>query len=405
MSDSFVGRQPIYDRDLQLFAYELLFRSGRDNRATVSNGDQATSQVMINAFLDFGLDLLVGNAYAFINLTRGFLVGDRPLPFPPERVVLEVLEDIEPDSRVVEAVRSLVAKGYTIALDDFVYRPEYRPLIELTHIIKIDLMALAPERWAEQVSLIRNDNPQVKLLAEKVETQEEFERCQALGFDYFQGYFLCRPTLVAGSGAQPSNRLVLVNLLAKLRDPQASFDDIESLIVRDPPLTYRLLRYINSAAVGLRQPVESVHRALMLIGVETIRSWATLILLARMEDKPLGLIETALVRAKMCEMVAIARKLPGKEQYFTVGLFSLLDALLDRPLPELLNSIPLAEEVRAALLEEQGPLGEVLGEVLDYEAGRWEALLASSLPPQILRVAFMEAVAWAQGSAALLSGD
>jgi len=402
LENVFVGRQPIFDAEMNLFAYELLFRSGENvGHAGVVDGDMATTQVMLNAFMDIGMDHLVGSQFAFINLTRRFLVGEHPLPFTPDRVVLEVLEDVEPDAEVVAAVRRLAERGFTIALDDFIYREEMRPLIELADIIKIDLMALEAGALPEQVRCIRADNPRVHLLAEKVETHDEFSECRALGFDYFQGYFLSRPNVVKGERLA-GNRLAILNLMAELQDPEADMARLEQLISRDVALAYRLLRYINSAAFGLNQKVESVLKAVNLLGIRAVKNWVSLMLLANIDDKPRELMVNALVRAKMCELLAAARKRPGREQYFTAGLFSMLDALMDRPLPELIDALPLSDGIKVGVLDREGPVGDTLQQVIDYEAGAFDALADADLPPEAFTESYVAAVAWARESSSAL---
>lgn len=395
MGQVYIGRQPIFDEEAQIAAYELLFRSSSQNSAPPIDGDQATSQIIIDTFLEVGLDKIVGRHRAFINLTRNFIVGDCPLPLSPEQVGLEILEDIAPDDRVVAALWDLARQGYLIALDDFEFRPELAPLLEFAHIVKLDVMGEDPDHLARRVEQLRPYN--VKLLAEKVETYEEFEHCKALGFTYFQGYFLCKPHIVQGKRL-PANRLVILRLLSKLQDPDAEIQQLEELIVQDVPLTYRLLRYINSACVSLRSTVDSIRGALMLIGTRTVRNWVSLILLTRISDKPQVLMLTALVRAKMCELLAQAMGREGGERYFTVGLFSVLDAMMDCPMGELLEAMPLTDEIKAAVLDHGGELGTILQQVVDYEQADWDRLEDGTMDADTLRNAYLEAIQWASES-------
>jgi EAL and modified HD-GYP domain-containing signal transduction protein len=335
-------------------------------------------------------------------LTGSFIRGDHPLPLDNRQVVLEILEDIEPDQQVVEGMRKLAENQFIIALDDFVYSDKYIPLLELAHIVKLEVMGRSEEELREK---IRQLEPfQVKLLAEKVETHEEFEMCKALGFVYFQGYFLCKPHIIEGR-SMPANRLVILSLLARLQDPDADIAELERLIVQDVSLTYRLLRFINSAAFALGKEVDSVHRALILIGTNTIKKWVNLLLLARIDDKPRELMRTALIRARMCELLANLHNHPKeRDQYFTCGLFSVLDALMDRPMAELLAELPLSSEVKEALLENKGESGKVLTEVLNYEKGAWQALLESGIAARDFRDCYLQAVLWADESMGSLQG-
>lgn len=392
MPDVFVGRQPIYDRGLEVVAYELLFRSSEGNQAGVLDGDLATSQVLHNTFVEIGLDTIVGQKLAFVNFTRGFILQDYTTIFPARRVVVEILEDITVDAELITAVRALSAQGYTIALDDFVFRDYLRPLVEIADIIKVDILALDRPTLQENVTQLRQFN--VRLLAEKVETRNDFNICCDLGFDYFQGYFLCRPDIVRGQRS-PANRLASLRLLAKLQDPETEFDELEEIISRDVSLSYKLLRLINAAIYGLPKKVESIRQALLLLGTKFITSWVSVIALTGVSDKPQELMVTALIRGKMCELLAQAMQSAGKEVYFTIGLFSVLDAMLDTPMPEVLKLLPLAEEVSGALLHHEGLGGQTLHCVLAYERGNWDEVICPGLDRRRIKDAYLQAIAWA----------
>ncbi len=392
----FIGRQPIYDRTLEVYAYELLFRAGDAANAVFTDGDLATSQVLIGTVMDIGLENIVGDRRAFINLSEGFLTGRFPLPLSPRQVVLEILETIAPEPEVLATLADFRRRGYTIALDDFVLRPEREALVSMASIVKLDVLALSPAELEEQVARLRPSG--VRLLAEKVETHEQFAICQALGFDYFQGYFLCRPNVVRGRGMS-TNRPVLLKLLAELQDPEVDPRDLERTIALDVNLAYRLLRLINSAAFGLRREVTSLRQALLLLGTHAVRNWASLLLLARIDDKPRELMTIAQVRAHMCEQLSTpAQELRG--QGFMLGLFSVLDALMDRPLSELLDALPLPASVAEALTGRGGPLAPVLAAVLDYERGNWSQL--ASHEPERLRAAYLNALRLAGAAEAAL---
>jgi EAL and modified HD-GYP domain-containing signal transduction protein len=395
MEHIYIGRQPIYGRDMALAGYELLHRAGPSAHAKICDGDQATSEVLISSCLDFGLQALAGEQPAFVNLTRSFIIGERPLPFASGKIVLEVLEDITFDAPVLDGLRRLAAQGYTIALDDFQLRADSAPALEIAHIVKLDVLQQAPAQIARQVQQFRRFN--VKLLAEKVESHEMYEHCRGLGFDYFQGYFFCKPHLL--KGRRPSSyRGTLLSLLAALQNPQAKLEELERFIAQDAALTLRLLRYINSAGVGIGRTISSLRQALLLIGTRTVQNWASLILFTRVADKPMELTRTALVRARMCELLAAARGERRRDSYFTVGLFSALDALMDCPMAELLKQLPLAPEVKAALLSGDGELGATLGQVKIYEASAWERLDAGLLSAGTYRSCYLEAVQWADAS-------
>lgn len=401
MQDIYIGRQPIFDRQLEVYAYELLFRSGTQNHAGEFDGDQATSQVIVNAFIEIGLDRIVGDQLAFINLTRSFVTASAPLPFPKERVVLEILETVRPDAEVIAGVRNLIAQGYSVALDDFIFHEDLRPLLELAHIVKIDLLVTPREQLEAHVHQLRGYN--VKLLAEKIETQAEFEYCKALGFDYFQGYFLSRPNIVQGQQLPP-NRLAILQLLSKLQNPDSDAGEIEKLVGQDIALSYKLLRYINSAFFALPKKIDSIRQAVVYLGTQAIKTWVTLLVVAGLGNKPTELVTQAMQRAKMCELLAQTAKRPHTEAYFTVGLFSLLEALMDSPLEKILESLPFSDDIRNALLKHEGPYGEALACVIAYEKGDFLHAYFDRLAPSQLTDTYLASARWADQSAHALGG-
>lgn len=405
MQDIYIGRQPIFDRDLEVYAYELLFRSGSLNQAADANapfdGDRATSQVIVNAFIEIGLDQIVGNRRAFINLTRSFVTAATPLPFPQDRVVLEILEDIEPDAEVLAGLRTLAGQGYQMALDDFVFQEDRQALLEVAHIVKIDLMAVPRETLQAEVARLRRHD--VRLIAEKVETHEDFEQCRELGFDYFQGYFLSRPNIVQGRQLPP-NRLAVLQLLARLQDPQADAGDIERLVAQDVALSYKLLRYINSAFFALPKKIESIRQAVIYLGTRAIRTWVSLLVVAGLDDKPAALVAQAMQRARMCELLAQRARRPQPDAYFTVGLFSLLEALLDAPLESILDTLPFSDGIRDALLRQEGPYGEALACVIAYERGHFLKARFDRLGATEMTDTYLAATHWADQSARAAAG-
>ncbi len=391
MPDVFVGRQPIFDRTLDVVAYELLFRSGGTNWADITDGEYATSQVVHDAFMEIGLESLVGSKRAFINLTRDFILQDYTAVFPTDRVVLEVLEDIVVDAQLIEAVRALSSQGYTIALDDFVFDEQLRPLVEVADIVKVDV--LASDRAALRQNVARLRQYDVKLLAEKVETRDDLAYCRELGFDYFQGYFLCEPDIVTGQRS-PANRLTVLRLLAKLQEAETTMEQLEAIIRQDVSLSLKLLRLVN-ADPSLPQQIDTIHQALLNLGTKFITAWGSLIMLADIGDKPHELMVTAMIRGKMCELLASAKHLADKERFFTVGLFSVLDAMLDSPMTEIVASLPLTEDVAQALLSYEGVLGHTLHSVLAYERGHWEVIHEFGFDRWVVGGAYVEALIWA----------
>lgn len=393
MSDLYIARQPIYDRQLNVYGYELLYRAGATNSANVVDGDVATSQVLVNALMEIGLSELVGRSLAFINLTERYIVEGLPEVLAQAGVVLEILEDVIPGTYFLDALASLKAEGYTIALDDFIYHDDKQPMLALADLVKVDLTAFPGEQLEAELERLKPFN--TKLLAERVETQEEFERCKTLGFDFFQGYFFSKPHMIKGKRA-PTNRIAVLRLLALLQNPDLDFRDLETIIGQDVSLSYRILRYINSAQYFFAKKITSTKHAVTLLGIRTLRRWVTILTLSNLDDdKPFALMLATLVRAKMCETLAPKLKI-APDSAFTVGLFSTLDAFTDQPMEEVLSLLPLAEDINQALATRQGPLGGMLQTVIAYEQGRWDDVVTSHLDPAELREAYLQAIQFAE---------
>jgi EAL and modified HD-GYP domain-containing signal transduction protein len=380
-----LARQPIFDADLELSAFELLYRAvGEDGRPI--DGGKATATVLVAALADVGLQRLVGERRAFLNVDREFLMTFRPLPLPADRVVLELVEDQVVDDELVDVLTDLVRSGFTLALDNFSYRPEYRPLLRLAHIVKLDVQAATPD--AEDVRRLKEWG--VEIIAEKVETREELEQCRKLGVTGFQGFFFERPEPVEG---RPTPTLRLGALATVLATEEDDFDALEELISRDLGLSHQLLRLANSAFVAPANEIRSIRHALALIGGRTVRRWTTLLMLAKASGNAHTLLVTALIRARACEVLAAQDADVEGDRAFTVGLFSVADALLDTPLPEVLEALPFDDQISAALLGHFGPEGRVLKAVLDYEHGRFDEAVDSDVAS--LAETYYDAVEWA----------
>ncbi len=386
-----VGRQPIFDRRLQVFAYELLYRRQElDGEADFADGDQATARVLANAFVELGFDVVTGGKPAFVNLTRAAISDQMAHLFPPERIVAEILEDVDADTEVLAHVRDLKDAGYLIALDDFLFREGVDEFVDLADIVKIDLMQLSRAEVRSYCERIRSRGP--KLLAEKIETQDDYQFCHDLGFDYFQGYFLCEPQVVAGR-ARAGGQIGVLQLIAKLNNPDSTVEELEQVIQRDARLSYNLMKYINSAAFAMTIKVESIHHALMMLGRRMVAVWANMVVVAGFKGKPNELLTTAMMRARMSEQLARRLGRAHPDTYFTAGLFSILDALLDQPMAEVLEEIVLGEELGAALLNREGDIGFVLDQVIRYERGHWDDL-AREIATEDLKTTYFDAMRW-----------
>lgn len=393
----YVARQPILDSESKLFAYELLFRSGLKNLFEQTDGDQATGRVIADSFLLFSIEEMTGRTKAFINFTRRLLVQDYALVLPKDWIVVEVLEDVAPDAEVIAACRRLKDQGYLLALDDFVYAPEFEPLLDLADIVKVDFTVSGPAQRAEMAEKFTARN--IALLAEKVETKEEFQEARDLGYSYFQGYFFSRPTIISRQDV-PATKLQHLRLLQEINKADLDFEKLEDLIRMEMSLTYKLLRLVNSAAFPHTTETVSVKQALGRLGEVEVRKWMSLLILTGMSvDKPTELLVTSLIRARFCELAAPHVGLESRRsELFLLGLFSLLDAMVDRPLGELLDEIMVAEDIKRALLGEKNKLRYLLGLIVAFERGRWRVLpslaakvgLAEDELPEI----YQEAVSW-----------
>jgi len=399
--DVFVARQPIFDGKGNVFAYELLYR--RNSAVTFADGDTAdvmASEVLVHTFLNIGLDRVTDGAPAFLNFTREMLLHGVYQLFNPNDVVIELLETVTPDAEVVAACKAMTKAGYKLALDDFVFEPGYEPLLEIADIVKLDVL---DRETTELAALVDRLAPyKLRLLAERVETADVRAACQSLGCTLFQGYYFSKPQLLAKRDLS-AGAMTILRLMNLLRDIESSDIKIEEAFRTDVSLTYKLLRAVNSAAMGGRG-IESILHAVRLVGRAEMHKWLALLLVTSVAGRG-GLTEevvhTAIRRARMCELVAIDRgDRRGAEALFMVGLFSLLDAILGFPLPELLERIDLATEVRRALLVRSGPFAPTLSLIEAYERGAWDAASGEAallgIPPQTVTDLYLSALAWSK---------
>ncbi len=399
MPDVFVARQPIFNRKLEVVGYELLFRGGAVNEALIASAEGATATVLLNSFTELELDQLVADKTAWVNVSREFVLSGLAASVPPGMVGLEIVDYERPDDELIDALRNLKRRGYRLALDGFSYRTSVEPLLELVDVVKLDMLELGREQLAGQVELLRTFD--VSVLAQKVEHHSDHAFCAELGCDLFQGYFFCRPQVVRHRGIAV-NRMALLQLVAALHDPTVELADVEHLIARDVSLSFRLLRYINSAFFGLRGEVRSVRQALALLGVDNVRRWATLSVLASVDDKPPELTVTALIRARFCERAGEQLGLARPAELFTLGLFSVIDAMMDAPIEEVLASLPCAPEVREALINHRGEKGLLLDCVATLEAGEIDR--AKTIVSRASEL-YIEALMWAGSAAESLFGE
>jgi c-di-GMP phosphodiesterase len=389
--DTFFARQPIFDRGRRVCGYELLYRSGPVDRAGFADGAGATAQVLANAFADVDSPDLLGGLPAFVNLPRELIVSRAILGFPPDRVAVEVLEDVTPDAEVIAALAELRAAGYRIALDDYGSNDPRRLLVPFADIVKVDLMATASGDIIEMAASLRSAG--VTLLAEKVEGLEDYKRCFDLGFSMFQGFFFARPELVSGRRVD-EGRSRLTGLLGELHAPDVSMEQVAEAVERYPDFAHHLLRVLNSAAMGLSRRVDSIRQAVVMLGMRRVTELATVLVMASNDHKPRELLNLGLTRARMCAVVADRMGRVDTDSFFTVGALSVLDALADRPLSEVIDPLPLSDDVKTALIHRVGIKGELLDAAIAYERADWDRLTGTELDAATLAHGYLEALEW-----------
>lgn len=396
--DAFLARQPIFDKKKSLFAYELLFRDSLANYVPKEiDGDAATSRLLSSGLLTMGVDRITGGSRAFINFTQNLLIKGIPLLFHPETTVVEVLEDVEPTPDVIRACKDIAAKGYVLALDDFVFKEDLKPLIDVANIIKFDFRMTS----AQEIRYYMQRLPvgRVKLLAEKVETNKEFRQAVAMGFEYFQGYFFCKPEIIQGKEVLPA-KLNLMRIMSEMNQPAFDLKSVEAVMTHDVSLTYKFLRYINSAYFSRGGEIQSIRQAILVIGEADLKRFVSLMALSMVaENKPLELVKTSCVRARFCELLGKASgrgNLAG--DLYTLGLFSNIDVILDQPMTKILEKLPLRKSIKDALAGDTGELAGILAFSVKFEEGDWDyvkkALADLSVPEAKLPELYAEACEW-----------
>jgi len=387
---AFIGRQPIFDRNLKVTAYELLFRDNHANLAVFDDADGASAKTLAHAIAEFGLPALVGEQCAFVNATRNIILGlDSSFPCKA-KFVFEILEDVVLDAELVDAVRHLKTCGFTFALDDFRIHDGALSVLPYVGFIKLDVLMLNEAELTDHVKALRPSG--TVLIAEKVETHDQLDLCRKLGFDLFQGYFFCRPDILHRKQVSV-DKLTLLSVLAKISSSSVSAGAIEELVGRDVGFTHKLLKLINSAAYNLPSRIDSIRTAVVAAGMKQVRALASLLLLASLGGDRRETMRIALVRAKMAASIAGALGYQDEGQYFTTGLLSVLDAILDQKMEDILYGLPLDKEIANALLHREGRVGEVLSLVVAYERGEPVRVgQAGSLTTAIVRQACLSAV-------------
>jgi c-di-GMP-related signal transduction protein len=371
MHERFIARQPIFDKRLQVFAYELLFRGGPENYFQPYRN--ASSSVIADSITLLDLQTLTGHARAFVNVDELALRFGAPKLLPPDRIVVEILETVNPTEEIVAICRDLHTAGYTLALDDFVDQPKMAPLVELAQFLKVDFRLLDADGRKHLAK--KYAGRKASLLAEKVETEQELAEARQLGFSYFQGYFFCKPSMIE-TREIPGDKLLQLELLNAVAAPELDYAAIEQLLKREPSLLYRLLRYLNSPLLGLGSEIQSVRHAFSMLGADEFRRCVSVFAVVAMSaGKPPELVRTALTRAYFCEDFSGAVGMNAKKSsLFLMGLLSITDALLDKPIGEVLRSLPVAQEVKNALNGGENRLRDVYDLLLSLERAEWSQL-------------------------------
>jgi EAL and modified HD-GYP domain-containing signal transduction protein len=391
-----LARQPIFDTRQNIVAYELLFRSANAVLQKTIDGDQATSQVLLNAFTELPITEVIENKQAFVNFTRKLILN--PPPIHQAHLVVEVLETVSYDNEVHKGLLTLKELGYTIALDDFIYNERLQGLVEIADIIKLDVLAMSFDDVKKHLQQLSKYD--VTFLAEKVETHEMFEECKQLGFELFQGYFLSRPQLISGTKIA-ENKQSILKLIGKLQDPDIDMDEVVGAISMDPVLSFKLLKLINSSLFSFSTEIASIKHAVTLLGLQKTKSWATLLAIADNGEKPKALAVVALNRARLCQLLGmdILADNSQAESYFTSGLMSTLDAFFNTAIDVLLQQLSLSREIEDAILHNSGDIGFALSIAKLCEEAKWElidwtALISHKITPERFKQHYLDSIRW-----------
>ncbi len=373
----FAARQPILDINKALFGYELLFRTSLDNVFPDVDQEQATSKMVEGLQFDLGLDRISEGKLAFINFTEQSLLAGYPEMLPKEKIVVEILETVKPSNSLYGALKKLRQKGYILALDDFIHEPQWTPFYKLIDIVKIDYLETSKEDIQKTIEAVR-EYPNIKLLAEKVETTAEFKKALSLGFHYFQGYFFSRPEVIRSVALTPGQTSI-TTLMNKISAPEPDFDEITTLFELDVTLSFKLLRYTQSAIFKRRNPIKTIKQAVLVLGKAELERFVGLLFAAQFSGgKPEELIRLSMQRAKFCELLAVhCKQNNSSSSAFLMGMLSLIDAMLDTDLNSIINDLPLSEEIKQALTENQGWLADCLMLCKHFEKGDWQKMESS----------------------------
>lgn len=388
-----LARQPIYSKNQDVVAYELLFRSQSGEVDRSITDDAATLAVITNTYASVCTGGEIRTLPCYLKLTDKVLMNANFPELPRDSFALELLGHTEVTPQLLERLRQLARSGYRLVLADYdPGNPKFEPLLSIVHVLKLDILKLGLRELPDIIRKLKPYN--LELLADKVENKEQFRQCLEMGFSLYQGYFLSMPIPVRGKKIV-GNKVVLLQLLTELQNPDTTAAALEQIAINDAALTYKILKVVNSAAFSLKREIESLSHAITLLGLDQIRRWVTLFLASAEPGKPDELTRTMLVRGRMCELLAELMGRPNTLNYFVVGLLSQLDVLLDIDMSELMEQVPLQQDIKDALLNRSGMLGEVLKDVEVYEQGNFAAL-QRFVDPSFYEVSYRHSLSWAQ---------
>lgn len=370
----FVARQPIFNQKESVCAYELLYRSNEEQNVFENNNpDEATIEVLINSLINIGINQISDNHLSFINFTENLLLQRLPLLLPAKQIVVEILEDVRPTPAVIEACRELKRKGYILALDDFVLKDQSHPLLHFADIVKIDFLLTTPEERKELVQTLSKHS--IQLLAEKVETREQFEEAKSLGYTYFQGYFFSKPVIMKGQVVPKGGLLSYNDLYMELNQEEPNVKKIAQLIEQDVSFSYKILKLVNSPSYFTRHKVGSIEKAVVILGIDEIKKMVYLLSLqADQSDSNHEIFQFSLMRGKLCERLAqLNRNFFEPSECFLIGLFSYIDVILGVSLEEALDELALKDSIKDTLLQKNNQQEQYLLQMAKHlERGEWE---------------------------------
>lgn len=403
--DIFVARQPIFTENEHIFAYELLYRNGKQDSFPVLDGDRATLDVLTNSFLTIGINELAGEKLCFINFTENLLNKEVVSKFPAERIVIEVLEDIPITMKLIEELREIKSLGFFIALDDFVFQRNvslYDELFSIVDYIKVDFILSSPAERQAIEQIVKINYPHIVLLAEKVETRAQFYAAKAVGYQLFQGYFFAKPEIIKGTEI-PANIAQYFRIIGLLRDASVTIEEIAEEIERDVSLSFKVLKIINSPAIRTKSKVRSIKQGVLMLGLDELNHWLYVLLLRESKtndfENGLALIEASLFRAKFCELLAKQKQFKNASEYFLIGMFSLIDTLLHRSMNQLLQELPLTDEVVETLSRTNTAMLPFLELAIACDEVRWDDMIAGANAIEVdhatLNSLYLEARRWA----------